>query len=49
MHSSMIAWSFTYSPLLLSYTNSEAEIPSVFGRNLQCELVRGVNFREECH
>jgi hypothetical protein len=23
--------------------------PSVFGRNLQCEPVRGVNFREECH
>jgi hypothetical protein len=23
--------------------------PSVFGRNLQCNPVRGVNFREECH
>jgi hypothetical protein len=24
-------------------------VPSVFGRNLQCKPVRGVNFREECH
>jgi hypothetical protein len=23
--------------------------PSVFGRSLQCQPVRGVNFREECH
>jgi hypothetical protein len=23
--------------------------PAVFGRNLQCQLVRGVNTREECH
>jgi hypothetical protein len=23
--------------------------PSVFGRNLQCELVRKVDTREECH
>jgi hypothetical protein len=23
--------------------------PSVFGRNLQCQPVRGVNTREECH
>jgi hypothetical protein len=27
----------------------EQFFPSVFGRKLQCELVRGVNFREECH
>jgi hypothetical protein len=26
-----------------------AEVPSVFRRNLQCQPVRGVNFREECH
>jgi hypothetical protein len=25
------------------------DVPFVFGRNLQCELVRGVNTREECH
>jgi hypothetical protein len=25
------------------------ELPSVIGRNLQCQPVRGVNFREECH
>jgi hypothetical protein len=24
-------------------------VPSVFGRKLQCQPVRGVNFREECH
>jgi hypothetical protein len=24
-------------------------LPLVFGRNLQCKPVRGVNFREECH
>jgi hypothetical protein len=24
-------------------------VPSVFGRNLQCKPVRGVNFLEECH
>jgi hypothetical protein len=28
--------------------NSEVR-PSVFGRNSQCELVRKVNFREDCH
>jgi hypothetical protein len=26
-----------------------ADRPSVFGPNLQCKPVRGVNFREECH
>jgi hypothetical protein len=26
-----------------------AGLPSVFGRNLQCQQVRGVDFREECH
>jgi hypothetical protein len=24
-------------------------VPSVFGRNLQCQPVRRVNTREECH
>jgi hypothetical protein len=24
-------------------------VPSVFGRNLQCQPVRGVDFLEECH
>jgi hypothetical protein len=24
-------------------------VPTVFGRNLQCKPVRGVNLREECH
>jgi hypothetical protein len=24
-------------------------VPSVFGRNLQCQPVRGVNARKECH
>jgi hypothetical protein len=28
---------------------SEQLLPSVFGRNLQCQPVRGVNFRDECH
>jgi hypothetical protein len=28
---------------------SNPVIPSVFGRNLQCQLVRGVDTREECH
>jgi hypothetical protein len=27
----------------------DPDSPSVFGRNLQCKPVRGVNFREECH
>jgi hypothetical protein len=25
------------------------QMPSVFGRNLQCKPVRGANFREACH
>jgi hypothetical protein len=24
-------------------------VPFVFGRNLQCQMVSGVNTREECH
>jgi hypothetical protein len=27
----------------------ESTVPPVFGRKLQCQPVRGVNFREECH
>jgi hypothetical protein len=28
---------------------SRCVVPLVSGRNLQCQPVRGVNFREECH
>jgi hypothetical protein len=43
---------FTQYPSSSSSSTSGAInscVPSVFGRNLQCQQVRGVNFREECH
>jgi hypothetical protein len=36
-------------PLLNPRTFTAMFGPSVFGRNLQCELVRKVDTREECH
>jgi hypothetical protein len=32
-----------------SYRSERREGPSVLRHNLQCQPVRGVNFREECH
>jgi hypothetical protein len=42
---------FAFFPFLppLEMSAALSLLPSVFGRNLQYELVRGVNTREECH
>jgi hypothetical protein len=37
------------STVMLALCHPLVPIPSVFGRNLQCELVREVDTREECH